>query len=66
MKELIIKVKGKKLKALKAFLTALEIPFHLAGDLVLDEKIKKARMQKSKGTLKKINPDNVWDSLSKS
>jgi len=65
MAELIIaETTGKKLKALEAFLEALDIPFKKSSSLGLDRKIQEAREEKRAGILKRVDPDNVWESIS--
>jgi len=61
MAELIIaETTGKKLKALEA----LDIPFQKSSSLGLDRKIQEAREEKRAGTLKRVDPDNLWESIS--
>jgi len=65
MAELIIaETTGKKLKALEAFLEALDITFKKSSSPVLDRKIQEARAEKRAGTLKRVDPDNIWESIS--
>ena len=65
MAELIIaETTGKKLKALEAFLEVLDIPFQKSSSLGLDGKIQEAREEKRAGTLKRVDPDNLWESIS--
>ncbi len=64
MAELVIaETTGKKLKALEAFLEALDIPFR-KSTTTLDRKIQAAREEKRAGTLKRVDPDNLWESIS--
>ena len=60
----IAETTGKKLKALEAFLEALEIPFTKSSSTSLDKKIQEAREEKQAGTLKRVDPDNLWESIS--
>ncbi|WP_165940090.1 DUF2683 family protein [Dyadobacter psychrotolerans] len=53
----------KKIKALKAFLKALEIPFNKSGSVSLDMKIQAARQEKRAGTLIRVDPDNLWEGI---
>ena len=65
MAELIIaETTGKKLKALEAFLEALDIPFKKSTSPSLDRKVHEAREEKRAGTLKRVDPDNLWESIS--
>lgn len=65
MAELVIaEATGKKLKALEAFLEALDIPFKRSNTTSLDRKIQAAREEKQAGTLKRVDPNNLWESIS--
>lgn len=63
METLVVEVKGEKLKALKAFLLALEIPYSAEQTLSLDEKIKQARKEKEEGSLKVVDAADIWGSI---
>jgi len=64
MAEVVIaETTGSKLKALEAFLHALDIPFKRSSTTSLDRKVKAARNEKRAGTLKKVDPDNLWESI---
>lgn len=65
METVIIETEGKKLQAVLSVLTALEIPFRKSSSvsIKLDERIQDARREKSKGQLKEINPQNIWESI---
>lgn len=60
----IAEVSGVKLKNLEAFLFALGIPFEKYKSSSLNRKLRAARKEKRAGTLKEIDPDNVWDGVS--
>jgi hypothetical protein len=69
METIIVKAQGEKLRALKAFLSALNIQFQkdeASTDVYsaeLDNKIKKARDEKQNGEVMTITPDNLWVSI---
>lgn len=63
METLIIKTGGKKLEALKAVLSALDITFKEAESPKLDTRLKEARLEKESGQLKTIDPNNIWESI---
>jgi hypothetical protein len=64
MEQMIIaEVSGKKLKALEAFLIAHDIPFEKSKTSSLSKKLRAARKEKLAGTLKTVDPENVWDSV---
>jgi hypothetical protein len=69
METIIVKAQGEKLRALKAFLSALNIQFQkdeTSTDVYsaeLDKKIKKARDEKQRGEVMTITPDNLWESI---
>lgn len=63
METLIIQAKGKKLKALEAFLQELDIPYKKTGSTELDKMIQAARKEKQTGTLKTVDPNNIWESI---
>jgi hypothetical protein len=63
METLIIQAKGKKLKALEAFLQELDIPYKKTGSNELDRRIQAARKEKQAGTLKTVDPNNIWESI---
>lgn len=61
---IIIETTRKMLKALEAFLHVLNIPLKKSSSIRLDRKVKAARIEKKAGTLKKIDPNNLWESIS--
>jgi hypothetical protein len=63
METLIIQVKGKKLKALEVFLEELDIPYKKTGSTELDRRIQAARNEKQAGTLKTVDPNDIWKSI---
>ena len=69
METIIVKAQGEKLRALKAFLSALNMQFQkdeASTDVYsadLDKKIKKAREEKQRGELITVTPDNLWESI---
>jgi hypothetical protein len=64
MAELIIpKVSGKKLHALEDFLSSYDIRFEKSSPDNLSKKLKAARIEKQKGTLKIVGPKDVWSSI---
>lgn len=60
---IIAEVSGIKLKALEAFLFAHDIPFEKSKASSLSKKLRAARKEKQAGTLKTVDPENVWDSV---
>ncbi len=60
---IIAEVSGMKLKALEAFLFANDIPFEKSKTSSLSKKLRVARKEKLAGTLKTIDRENVWDSV---
>jgi hypothetical protein len=64
METVIIQTEGKKMKALKAFLKALEIAFEVKREEVYDptfiEKIKRGDEDIRNGNTKKITLDDIW------
>jgi hypothetical protein len=69
METIIVKAQGEKLRALKAFLSALNMQFQkdeASTDVYsadLDKKIKKAREEKQRGELITVTSDNLWESI---
>jgi len=64
MAEVIIpRVTGKKLKALEAFLRSYDIYFEKPSSDNLSKKLKAARIEKQEGTLRTIDPNDVWSSV---
>ena len=69
METIIVKAQGEKLRALKAFLSALNMQFQKAEASTdvysadLDKKIKKAREEKQRGELITVTSDNLWESI---
>lgn len=70
METLLIKTKGEKLRALKAFLSSLNIPFQTVGEeesrvpsKEMVQKIEKAHDEYLKGETIKVDPQNVWKSI---
>lgn len=69
METIIVKAQGEKLRALKAFLSALNMQFQKdeapAGgySAELDRKIKKAREEKQRGEVITVTPDKLWESI---
>lgn len=70
METIIIKAQGEKLKALKAFLSALNIQFQKdeasSEDIFsaeLDKKIQKARAERQKGEVTTVTSENLWESI---
>jgi len=69
METIIVKAQGEKLRALKAFLSALNMQFQkdeASTDFYsadLDKKIKKAREEKQRGELITVTSDNLWESI---
>jgi len=70
METLLIKTKGEKLKALKAFLSSLNIPFQTVAEeesrvpsKEMVQKIEKAHKEHLKGETIKVDPKNVWESI---
>jgi mannitol-specific phosphotransferase system IIBC component len=66
METLIIETEGKKLQAILSVLTALNISFIKSNSISieLDKKIEESRIEKAKGQLKIVNPQNIWESIS--
>jgi hypothetical protein len=66
METLIIETEGKKLQAILSVLTALDISFIKSNSISieLDKKIEESRIEKAKGQLKIVNPQNIWESIS--
>jgi uncharacterized membrane protein len=66
METLIIETEGKKLQAILSVLTALDISFIKSNaiSIELDKKIEELRIEKEKGQLKIVNPQNIWKSIS--
>lgn len=66
METLIIETEGKKLQAILSVLTALDISFIKSNtiSIELDKKIEESRIEKAKGQLKIVNPQNIWESIS--
>lgn len=69
METIIVKAQGEKLRALKAFLSALNMQFQKAGDSndvysgELDKKIQKAREERQRGEVITVTPDTLWESI---
>lgn len=69
METIIVKAQGEKLRALKAFLSALNMQFQKdesptdVYSAELDKKIKKARAEKQRGELITVTPENLWESI---
>lgn len=60
---IIAKVSGRELKALEAFLFALDLPFEKSKGTILDRRLRAARMEKQACTLRVVDPENVWESI---
>jgi hypothetical protein len=64
METVIIQTEGKKMKALKAFLQALEITFEIKREEIYDpafiEKIKRGDDDIKNGNTKKNTLDDIW------
>lgn len=69
METIIVKAQGEKLRALKAFLSALNMKFQRDDapsngySAELDKKIKKAREERRRGEVITVTPDNLWESI---
>ncbi len=69
METIIIKAQGEKLRALKAFLSALNMQFQKdeaytgSYSVELDKKIKKAREEKQRGEVTTVTADTLWESI---
>tara|TARA_R110002124_G_scaffold254779_1_gene420404 strand:- start:228 stop:437 length:210 start_codon:yes stop_codon:yes gene_type:complete len=69
METIIVKAQGEKLRALKAFLSALNIQFQkddTSSDVFsveLDKKIKKARAERQRGEVITVTSKNLWESI---
>lgn len=65
MDTLIIRAESSKTKALIGLLEAFEISFEVkkSKEKPYDEKFVEMVLEASKGKRKRINPDNVWESI---
>lgn len=69
METIIVKAQGEKLRALKAFLSALNMQFKKdesptdAYSAELDKKIKKAREERQRGETVRVAPSELWESI---
>ncbi|WP_025761447.1 DUF2683 family protein [Dyadobacter tibetensis] len=69
METIIVKVEGENLRALKAFLSALNIKFEKDDETSyefseeLENKIKKARAERQRGEVITVTSENLWESI---